>query len=135
MGVGSKSVGSLPHFYTDIPPVNSSIKNSPVPVSSVTSLKRDGFKQQAENDYLWLDHTMQVLEGGIQSLDNISWAAYHASHLSPVNCGVICPTPLLPLFLESAHTVAMIKHSFGVVKSAVEHLNPGQTPVIAFDQP
>ena len=135
VGVGSKSVGSLPHFYTDVPPVNSSIKNSPVLVSSVTSLKRDGFKQQAENDYLWLDHTRQVLEGGIQSLDNISWAAYHASHLSPVNCGVICPTALLPLFLESTHTVAMIKHSFGVVKSAVEHLNPGQTPVIAFDQP
>ena len=29
----------------------------------------------------------------------------------------------------------MIKHSFCVIKSAVEHLNPGQTPVIAFDQP
>ena len=98
-------------------------------------MKRDGFKQQAQDDYLWLDHTRQVLEGGIQSLDNISWDAYHASHLSPVNCGVICPTALLPLFLESAHIVAMIKHSFGVVKRAVEHLNPGQTPVIAFDQP
>jgi len=29
----------------------------------------------------------------------------------------------------------MIKHSFCVVKSAVEHLNSGQSPVIAFDQP
>ena len=29
----------------------------------------------------------------------------------------------------------MIKHSFYVVKSAVEHLNPGQTPVLTFDQP
>ena len=29
----------------------------------------------------------------------------------------------------------MIKHSFCVVKSAVEHLHPGQTPVITFDQP
>ena len=29
----------------------------------------------------------------------------------------------------------MIKHSFCVAKSAVEHLNPGQTPVIAFHQP
>jgi len=48
VGVGSKSVGSLPHFYTDVPPVNSSIKNSPVPVSSFTSLKRGGFKQHAE---------------------------------------------------------------------------------------
>ena len=29
----------------------------------------------------------------------------------------------------------MIKHSFNVIKSAVNHLNPGQTPVITFDQP
>ena len=47
----------------------------------------------------------------------------------------ICPTSLLPLFLESAHTVAMIKHSMNVVRNAVEHLNPGQTPVVTLDQP
>ena len=29
----------------------------------------------------------------------------------------------------------MIKHSLDTVKDAVEYLNPGQTPVIAFDQP
>ena len=29
----------------------------------------------------------------------------------------------------------MIKHSFCVVKSATQHLNPGQTPVLTFDQP
>ncbi len=32
-------------------------------------------------------------------------------------------------------TVAMIRHSMDVIKSAVEHLNVGQTPVITFDQP
>ena len=36
---------------------------------------------------------------------------------------VICHTALLPLFLESAHAVAMIKYSFHVIKSAIEHLN------------
>ena len=105
-----------------------------VPASSVTSLKRDNFKQQTEKEYLWLDHTRRVLESENESLENTSWAAYHASHQSPES-NVICPTALLPLFLESAHTVAMIKHSFCVVKSAVDHLNPGQTPVITFDQP
>lgn len=29
----------------------------------------------------------------------------------------------------------MIRHSMDVVKSAVEHLNAGQTPVLTFDQP
>ncbi len=31
--------------------------------------------------------------------------------------------------------MAMIKHSMDVVKSAVEHLNTGQAPVLTFDQP
>ena len=37
---------------------------------------------------------------------------------------------MLPLFPESSHTAATIKHSLCIVKSATEHLNPGQTPVI-----
>ena len=41
---------------------------------------------------------------------------------------------LLPLFVENAHLVAMIKHSMGVVKAAVDYLNPGQVPVLAADQ-
>ena len=42
---------------------------------------------------------------------------------------------LLPMFLENAHSVAMILHSMNVIKSAVQHINPGQTPVITLDQP
>lgn len=69
-----------------------------------------------------------------ETLNNISWAAYHASS-EPQQSHVICPNSLLPLFCEPAHTLAMIKHSFNVIKSAVDHLNPRQIPVIAFDQP
>ena len=42
---------------------------------------------------------------------------------------------LLHLFLDSAHSVAMIKHSMTLVQSIVQHLNPGQVPVLAADQP
>ena len=42
---------------------------------------------------------------------------------------------LLPLFLDSAHSVAMIKHSMTIIKAAIQHLNPGQVPVLAADQP
>ena len=38
------------------------------------------------------------------------------------------------LFMDSAHSVAMIKHSMTIVQAAVQHLNPGQVPVPA-DQP
>ena len=43
--------------------------------------------------------------------------------------------PYLPLFHESAHTVAMVKHSMYVVRKAVQHLNTGQTSVVTVDQP
>jgi len=43
--------------------------------------------------------------------------------------------PYSPLFHESAHTVAMVKHSMDVVRKAVQYLNAGQTPVVTFDQP
>lgn len=42
---------------------------------------------------------------------------------------------LLPLFKDNAHSVAMIKHSMTMVQAAVQHLNPGQVPVITADQP
>ena len=86
-------------------------------------------------EYLWLGHTRQVIESSnSETLENTSWAAYHASHQPPEG-HVICSTDLLPLFLEGIHTVALIKHSMDMVNNAVEYLNPGQTPVIAFDQP
>ena len=42
---------------------------------------------------------------------------------------------LLPLFLDNAHSIAMIKHSMSIVKAVVQHLNPGQAPVLTADQP
>lgn len=42
---------------------------------------------------------------------------------------------LLPLFLDNAHSIAMVKHAMTMVQKAVRHLNPGQVPVLAADQP
>ena len=44
-------------------------------------------------------------------------------------------TSLLPLFRDQANSVAMIRHSMDVIKTAVDILNPGQVPVITADQP
>ena len=133
---GSRSVGNLPHFYTDVPPIACSVKQSPVPATSVISLKRDGFKEQTGREYRWLENTRHILEESteLQSNVNISWAAYHAQNQESVD-RIITPTALLPLFHESAYTVAMIRHSMDVVKSAVVQLNAGQTAVLTFDQP
>lgn len=82
-----------------------------------------------------MENTRQVLEENAdRSSENTSWAAYRAKNQEPGD-QIITPTALLPLFQESAHTVAMIRLSMDVVKSAVEHLNAEQTPVLMFDQP
>ena len=41
----------------------------------------------------------------------------------------------MPLFHESAQSVAMIKHAMIIGKNAIQHLNHEQVPVIAMDQP
>ena len=66
--------------------------------------------------------------------DWISWSAYHAS----IQDTVMPPAAinaLLPLFLDSAHSIAMIKHSMTIVQAAVQHVNPSQIPVLTADQP
>ena len=64
----------------------------------------------------------------------MSWAAYHASQ-SQKQITHTTVSALLPLFLDDSKSFAMIRHTFQLVKSAVEFLNPGQVPVVTFDQP
>ena len=123
-----KVVDHLPHYYTDAPSITSSIKNTQVPDTNVTSLSgNNGLKQHVEREHLWLQHTQVALQGF--PLENTSRAAYHRSQLSMPASRAICPTALLPL------SVAMIKHSMDVVRNAMEHLNPGQIPKVTFNQP
>ena len=41
----------------------------------------------------------------------------------------------MPLLLENAHAIALLSRVMNLVKEAVEHLNPDQTPVLTMDQP
>ena len=78
---------------------------------------------------------MELLnKGNLISSDFVPWAAFHASKQMPSNHQKAIIS-LMPLFLENAHSVAMIRHALNVVKLATEHVNPGQVPVIAMDQP
>ena len=132
---GMKKLGPLPNYYTNVPPVQTSVKGSAVPDVGLTSLAREQ-KSNSDNDDKWLQHVREHIENNTPTsrAENISWAAYHAHKLSQ-STRPTDVTALLPLFHESAHTVAMIKHSMDVIVSAVQHINPGQTPVIAVDQP
>ena len=44
-------------------------------------------------------------------------------------------TAMLPMFKEKANTPTSMQHSMLLVKSAIDKLNPGQTPCITGDQP
>ena len=44
---------------------------------------RDDFKQQTEEEYLWLEQAKWVLEDNTGTEDNTSWAAFHASRQPP----------------------------------------------------
>ena len=63
---------------------------------------------------------------------NISWPSYHAKNQNDEK--VVDISVLLPLFREGWKSAAMIMHTTGVVKEAVNHVNPNQTPVTALDQ-
>lgn len=65
----------------------------------------------------------------------MSWAAYHASHIRQTNCNPTDITSLLPLFEEEAKSITMIHHAMNLIRKTVQFLNPGQIPVVAFDQP
>ena len=53
---------------------------------------------------------------------------YPATEIPPVAINA-----LLPLFLENAHSVAMIKCFMDIVKTSVQYLNPVQISVLDAD--
>ena len=81
-----------------------------------------------------MEHAEQSYTDDVTGESHISWAAYHASTLPPTN---VLPSVnvMLPLFQYEASSPAMVRHSFEVIRAAVQHINPGQTPVICVDQP
>ena len=92
-------------------------------------------QKHIDEENIWLKKTSVLVDSSIYIEHTTAWAAYHASRQLHDGNRTIFSTTLLPLLTESAHTVAMIRHSMDVVRNAVEHLNPGQTPIITFDQP
>ena len=134
-GSSTKSVTPLPTAYTVVPPATLRKKEFSVPpvqgpVRPSTLLVSTA---ATEDEYAWLRKVKTAVE--TSTIDGmISWSAYHAD----VHQAIIPPAAinaLLPLFLDNAHSVAMIRHSMEIIKRAVQNVNPGQIPVLAADQP
>ena len=139
-----KKVSKLPDSYTLVPAA--SVAKDEPPVPEVCGLKQPSCSLMnnavaEEND--WCDHLSKIIdEGNYDSTSgkdlHISWAAYHSRRQQLEETPILGPaavSALLPLFPNDSKSVAMIRHSMNVVKKAVAVLNPGQIPVITFDQP
>ena len=103
-----------------------------VQLSAAENEKNYGYKKEVQ----WLNNVKELIsKEKVELDDNVSWAAYHASNEPQQSDYKPAVTALMPLFLENPHSAPMIFHGMNVIRSAVELVNPGQTPVIAMDQP
>ena len=82
----------------------------------------------------WLKKVDACIEDNSPS-EACSWSSYHASRPDCPESNPKSLSAILPLFPDASHSVSMIKHSMTIVKQAVDYINPGQTPVLACDQP
>ena len=124
-------------MYTSVPPAAFKTKEFKVPIinNPVRCSNFHAVSKAREEEWKWLEAVMASLrKQHLEKADWISWSAYHSSMQEAV-----IPPPainaLLQLFLDSADSVAMIKHSMEIVRAAVQHLNPSQVPILALDQP
>ena len=74
-------------------------------------------------------------EDDIQQDMEVSWAAFHVSKTDQNPPDISSLLSLFPEKASSPAIMAMKRHAMDIVKENVDFLNPGQTSVIAFDQP
>ena len=84
--------------------------------------------------FRWLCHVENKLMVESEKRNpNVSWSDYNASNIDIIKEPNL--SALLPLFCEPSKSAAMIKHGMDVIKKAIDFLNKGQTPAVAYDHP
>ncbi len=133
----TKSIGPLPTSYTNVSPA--ALKTKEFTLPSIQGLVEPAnfttFNEAKKDENKWLKKVIEALSK--EKLDEKEWVSWSAWHANMQNIVIThaAINGLLPLFLDSAHSVAMIKHSMTLVQAIVQYLNPGQVPVLAADQP
>ena len=131
-GSGTKQ---LPQTYTNVEPAVLRSNDPLVPPTFGPVQSQSNLDMALEGEYKWLDDLREVVGKEVLSKDDFcSWSAYHASkalHTDIPNTII----SLLPLLTEKVNTVATILHGMNVAHAAVQHVNPGQVPVVVMDLP
>ena len=135
-----KAISKLPIEFCNVPPavllVNDPIV--PEPPSCYIGLEHRTMAPvnvPEEEEFQWFRNAKELAsKATLEKGDFISWAAFHTCR-QPTTTYVPVVISLLPMFYKNAHSIAMILHAMNMIKAAVNHVNPGQPPVIALDQP
>ena len=80
-----------------------------------------------KEDEIWLE-SVKKLEN--TDKHNISYAAFHANRINEKRNHADI-SALMPIWRKDSKSLAVIKHAL----DAIAYLNPGQFPVVAFNQP
>ena len=94
-----------------------------------------GYSYVVKICFRWLDQVHELCLDSDSDDMNLSWSTFHAHHEKGTSELNLAISSLLPLFEEQADSSAMSRHSMDVISKAVQYLNPGQAPVLSFDQP
>ena len=123
---------SLPDEYVNVPAISYKTDQLSIPQLACGDEAASLLEASRADEEKWFQHGIQLLNKDIlMKEDYISWAAYHAS----LDSNPPAVISLLPLFYEKAAALSMVKHGMDVLQSITTHLNTGQIPVMAFDQP
>ena len=88
-----------------------------------------------DNDWLQNLHCWESSEVEIPLFERVSWSAYNAKKLERNEALPTKLSTLLPLLKESITSTATVAHTMKIVKLILQHVNPGQIPVMTADQP
>ena len=133
--VSTEKASRLPRWYASVPPDSSRLKDQPPACRPATcALEKSVLHRGIEREMFWL-HEYDSKRHLTASDKSISWTAYHSGNTNNSQLKSTCKSAMLPLFQEAAHSTAMMKHGLEVIKKAIMHVNPLQTPVVACDQP
>ena len=130
----SRSIPPLPESYSNVPPVTELPKNYIAsPTVAEMQPTKNIFLVGKEKRVECLQHLHMKIDKSLESDLPVAWGAYNACKNQDLKQG-ICVSSLLPLFPDAVHSPSMIAHAMNMVMKPVNYLNPGQVPVITFDQ-
>eukprot|EP00794_Sanderia_malayensis_P011698 gene11698-12917_t len=108
-------------------------KNPPIPESGYWKLTESCCLQEVMTyGKTWLESIKQGIMESPPAM--LSWSAYHGMQQNDL---VVLKSisSVLPLLKEDSHSVALMCNSIKLVQKLTAFLNPGQPPVMTFDQP